>query len=439
MRRVVAAIALFALVAPASTLAQDDGGVFGVIIGFGGGFHERSRWDMNVRYEGGVVVRYSGRGESGTIVWTPGRRGQMTAAHGVDSDGKPAYQAYLGPTGGQITAAQITRGGRLCSDRTSPDLEGAAVTSRRNGIELALAGNGRATSGFSLTETNCGGPLSGSLAQVLRPVSINAAELKRGHFDIDLRTSGAFADGELKGTVESTLVAHVGRRQREPREDPSVERHRRRYRTLEVDYRIERVSGTVAASFTGGELCEELASCDSTAGWLLRTPSGRGFVSSGTSMPVARPEVDLLTAAGLSKDGDARGIEFGGGGGWTTATATLKATSSGPGEQPCSDKRKVSGASLQFDRRGASMLVSAYTGFDAIDRTSCPGPGLNYDPARSLIATARVPVAAFARRRVTIHLKSGEPVETDGWRGATKPDLTLVLKRERVKTTIERF
>jgi hypothetical protein len=36
-------------------------------------------------------------------------------------------------------------------------------------------------------------------------------------------------------------------------------------------------------------------------------------------------------------------------------------------------------------------------------------------------------------------LSRGAPIDSDGWTGATKPDLTLVLKRVRVSTRVERF
>lgn len=436
MRRLLllSVLALCLLVPPEGS--ADDGALSGVIVGFGGGFHERARWDMNVRYEGAVTVRFAGAGQSGTIVWTPGRQGQFTAAEGRDLKGKRAFQAYLGPTGGQMTVAHVTRGGKLCSDWRQVTFDGAAVSSETSGVSIGLADASRAGAGFQLTETNCGGPLSGALAQVLRRVAVPAAKLRAGRFDVDLRASGAFADGPLKGTVDSTVVAHVGRIQRQPRDRFPTTRHR--YRELEVRYRIERVSGTVAASFKGGELCEELASCGDAGSWLLRMP-GRGGIFLSVSAPASRPARDLFAVAGLTKTGNKRGLDWGGGGGWRTAAGTITATSNGPGEEPCSDTRRTTGGALQLFREDAFMRVTAYA-VAGVPRTRCPGPGFGEDPfGGAVLGSARVPLSSFGRKRIRIVLSHGVPIDTDGWKGSTEPKLTLILRRGRVRTFVRSY
>jgi hypothetical protein len=437
MRRIVVTLVALACLVPAQSAAQDDGNVFSVIIGFGPGFRERTRANMDVRFEGSVVVRYSGRGESGTIVWTPGQRGQFTVAEGLDRSGRRLYQAWLGGTGGQAVVARVARGDHVCTDRKSAILDGAFIRGKRDGLDLALTGSGRAV-GFSLTETDCGGPLSGSLAQVLRPVTVSAADLRRGRFDVDLRASGPFADGPLKGTVESTVVAHIGRAQRERQQpEPMPRRPRPLYRNLSVRYRIERVSGQIAASFRPGELCDELASCGGTAGWSLQV-AGRGSVYLQASAPATRSESDLRAATGLRPSGDPRGIQVFGGGEWTGNTS-FTATATVPGEEPCTDSRRIGGSGLRLEPSGSFIEITALGGL-GMTRTSCPGPAMSDDPTNpSVIASGRVPLAAFAHDRVRVALSRGTPIESDGWTGATKPDLTFVLKRVRVSTRVERF
>jgi hypothetical protein len=433
----IAVLTLFAAFFAAAPSSADDGEFSGILVSFGdSNFRELSQWDLKLQWEGSVEVRYSGPGQSGTIVWTPGRVGQFTVAAGRDRRGRRAYNSFLGSTGGQMTVARVMRGDRLCTDWRRSVFDSAAIDGGGTGMEIGLTSATPKGDGFLLTETNCGGPLPGALARVLPKVRVSGPQLRRGRFDVDLRASGAFADGPLTGTVVSTVIAHVGTRRRQPSDRSLPPTRPRRVRELDLRYRVEPVRGSVAASFTGGELCDELASCGDAGTWLLR-PRGTGSVGFFVSAPASRPLRDLRAAAGLTTSGNPTGISASGGGSWASSS-TLTATTTGPrAEDECSDTRETGAGALQLVRAGHYVNVTIYAG-SGVTRTSCPGPGLAEDVSGAPLATARVPVSAFARKRVRIFLHRGVSIATDGWSGRTKPGLTIVLRRTHERSSIYR-
>jgi hypothetical protein len=435
--RRVAILTLFAACFVAAPSSADDGEFSGIVVSFGdNNFRELSQWDMKIQWEGSVEVRYSGPGQSGTIVWTPGRVGQFTVATGRDRRGRRAYNGFLGSTGGQMTVAHVMRGDQLCTDWRRSVYDSATIDGGGTGIEIGLASASPTGEGFRLTETNCGGPLPGALAHVLPKVHLSGTQLRRGRLNVDLRGSGSFEDGALRGTVASTVVAHVGTRRRQPSDSAFGRTRSRRFRELDVRYRVEPVHGNVGASFTGGELCDQLASCGDAGTWLLR-PRGTGTVGVFVSAPVARPLRDLRAAAGLTGKGDPHGISAGGGGSWSS-NSTLAATTTGSrAEDQCSDRRETGAGALQMDRSGRYVNVTIYAGF-GITRTSCPGPGLAEDVSGAPLATARVPIAAFAHKRIPIVFRRGVSIATDGWNGQTEPALTIVLRRTSERSSIYR-
>jgi hypothetical protein len=431
MKRVaVSALLLAACIgaAPVGAAGDEDGGGSFLIIGFGQPFVDQ--WDMNVRFAGSVVVRFSGPEQSGTIVWSPGETGQLTAAQGRTRNGARRFTAFLGTTTGASVTANVVRGGRVCTDRQRPEFDSAAVTDRTAGIRVGLATASPFRAGLHMTETNCGGPLSGDMAGVLPPVPVSRAQLTTGNFDLDLRASGTFAHGDLRGTVESTVTAHVGKRLHPSRDErPPPRAKRTAYRDISVSYKIERLAGTLEGAFAGGTLCDELGSCGDAGTWLLRSGATTGSAYVRTSAVLSRPLVDLRAAVGLTTKGDARGLTAAGGGDWSSRATTLTATVERSGQTLCSDTRRVGGGALQIEPSGRSATVTLLA-LGSLARTSCPGPAFGEGSlVGSVLATGRIPMRAFAAERVVVNLKQGARRDTDGWAGATRPSLTLVLRR----------
>src|SRR5204862_544044 len=55
---------------------------------------------------------------------------------------------------------------------------------------------------------------------------------------------------------------------------------------------------------------------------------------------------------------------------------------------------------------------------------------VEYD-VTAVLARGTVPLRAFRKRRVVVHLKRGIPFALDGWSGSTSADLTVTLIRKR--------
>ena len=70
-------------------------------------------------------------------------------------------------------------------------------------------------------------------------------------------------------------------------------------------------------------------------------------------------------------------------------------------------------------------------------RTRCPGPALVDASEEHPLAAGNVPRSAFRKRRVEITLGRGRPFESQPYKGETRPALTIVLRRTRVRERVE--
>jgi hypothetical protein len=77
---------------------------------------------------------------------------------------------------------------------------------------------------------------------------------------------------------------------------------------------------------------------------------------------------------------------------------------------------------------GSDLLV----GGDPL-RTRCPGPGAADAGAERGLARGTLPLRALAHRRVTLRLTRGGDFGADGYRGSTRADLTVVVRRTRIR------
>src|SRR4051795_7681566 len=100
--------------------------------------------------------------------------------------------------------------------------------------------------------TSCAGPTTSDVAALLPARRISERQLTRGHRTLDFSAEAPFASHGLAGTLHSTVVVKVGAGTREPLNNSSDSSgtppgtHRVRERMLTAEYRVERVSGSVA-------------------------------------------------------------------------------------------------------------------------------------------------------------------------------------------------
>jgi hypothetical protein len=398
------------------------------------GARDVKTWDLPVRWEGSVVVRFQSAFGSGQVVWTPGQSGQFTVAEYRTRKGGQ-MTAFLAPTGSSGASARVESRSGVCTDTAGAVLDAAAISPAKDGVRIGLAGATPASGGFHMTETRCGGPLFDDIGRALRTVHVRRQQLVKGRFDIDLRGAAPLAVPGMQASVESTVVGHVGARAPEPKQPPDRATSGGPTRELTVSYRIERVSGGLTAALTGGgELCAELDSCGRTETLDLQAGAPRrerldlsAYTSKGRTLADLRAALGLPGARGRTK-----GVQWSGFGSWSSRTTTLAAVLSDRVGELCRDKRRIAGLALLLQPVGGRVRADLATDPTAAPRTSCPGLSLTGGEL-AVLASGYLPRSALRRDRVTLRLTRGHPIVADGWSGQTKADVAVVIRRVSVK------
>ncbi len=298
----------------------------------------------------------------------------------------------------------------------------------------------------NLFRSRCGGPIEQDLAPALPTVTLDRAQLTKGSSTVDLSGTRPFAAHGFAGTVRSTVRLKLGQPREEsavhgvalPRRPPAAAP-----RTVIATYAVEQVSGSIVTSFSGEtepSLCEPLDACGA-AGSVRLSPA----VSSGRATLVAYGPAarfsgrDLRAALGLRPGSLAHGISTSGVADWTRDAGTVSETFTGLGEAACTDTVPLGGGFVTFSvgshRVSASYGRSSGAGPDLL-RTHCPGPSILDAAGSRSLATGGVSRRAFGKRRVVITLSRGRQFEAKPYAGETRPALTIVLRRVRVRETL---
>jgi hypothetical protein len=390
---------------------------------------------------------------SGTVTWNPTGSAQLLA-FGYRRAGvrfESGFLAFGGPgAAAPSTSAHVRRTsapGALCTDALSDSLVLADFGSRRgSGLALSLMG---VPDGFihgDNFQTRCAGPTAPDLATLVPTRLLTQRQLRHGHRVLDFSTERPFSGHGFAGTLRSSVKLHIGRAEHLGASSlqgvPEPPGRTVRRRRLEVAYRIERVSGQVATSISGladPDLCGPLDSCG-LLGTMTTAPhasSGQAFIQA--TAPIRRSRHDLRQALGLAPGTPPRGISTSGGGFWGQA-GTVTSSLSRAGTPACDDAVALRGGdsvSIAFTRHGARVAYGEGFGGQDLLRTRCPGPTTGDVTRYRPLATGTVPLRAFSARRVTLRLTTGGGFSSDGYRGSTRPDLTVVLRRVRVSNHID--
>jgi hypothetical protein len=434
--------AAITLLAPAVAGGQSD-----VIVGFGGDVVRQT--SVPVTLDGGLSVDFhsdaatcavAGRcGLSGTVSWRPARKAQLYVI-----EGKRSASAFLfGPPGFEgepsalITAADVQRSGAagngICADGNA-DAGSLQFTGDRTALAVGLGGREAAD---ELLTTRCAGPRLADVRSALPARRIPVAALRRGQMTVDLRGEGPFAAGGFGGTVRSDLVLHLGRSKVERNTSNGPGPRGVRERSLEVRYRVASVTGGLTADVAGladPAACGPLDACGLRGTETLAPRLRSGTASLYAYAPATRPPGALRAAVGLAPGGRGSGVQVFGNAQIDDRGEAI-ASIGRAGEAPCTDRVPLESTILNLAVRGTSVDVGVfpYAGQSTALRTRCPGP-----PLATVIAKATVPLRAFGRPRVTLRLRRGVTLQTDGYTARTRPDLTVVLERTGTRVRIER-
>jgi hypothetical protein len=338
----------------------------------------------------------------------------------------------------------------LCAD-INRQAVAVTGTSARQGRAVTLSLTGDGGSGFppnDFARTRCAGPTVGDVAGTLPVRTITERALLHGRGKtIDFSVDEPFSSGGLSGTVHSTLKLRIGKAVdllEQGRDQLPQPTHRIRLRQLEVSYRIDRFSGQVVTTARGlddPDLCGPLDSCGlmGTVSATPRVATGEGYLIAVARIRHSKQE--LRRAVGLAPGGRPRGVETYGVVYWDQTAGHVASDLRRDGADPCTDTQALSGPGAIELAMGKST-VHAHFGSDftapAIDplRTRCPGPGIG-DVAGGRLAGGALPLTAFGRRVVTLRLTHGGPYAADGYRGATRADMTVVLRRVRIRAHVQ--
>lgn len=397
---------------------------------------------------------------SGRVVWDPGTEGEIDA-FGFRQDGVRFEQSFMTFGGNEeeelgppLSSARVQRalrdgGHALCADvkRQSFAVSGAGA---RPGRVVSVSPVGESSSGFALNDfvrTRCAGPIVTDVAQALPVRRIGERTLRHGRGTLlDFSADAPFSAGGLSGTVHSTLKMRLGKASdllRQQRGYPGPT-HPFRYRELEVEYQLERLSGEIVTEVEGltdPDLCGPLDACG-LVGTVTATPrvaTGEGYALAIASIRHSKHE--LRRALGLAPGGRPKGVHAFGYVFWDQTAGHVTSNLSRQGADPCTDSQAFSGpgsVALGFGRHrvradfGGAATVSG----DDLLRTRCPGPGLTDVATTGGLVHGRLPLSAFGRRRVAVRLTRGDSFASDGYRGTSRADMTVGLRRTSVKAHI---
>jgi hypothetical protein len=425
----LALLALAVLPAPASAQITSSVGTAP-----GGSF---TGIESGVRASGQVRVDFHGNGVSGSVTWSPGRSGGLVA-FGYRDQGKRSEAGFLGigeelGYGGQGgTSARVRReGGGLCADVAS---SAASVDSPKrpgSSVEVALFG------ASEVLRTRCAGPLTSDLASLLPTRAIAERAMRRGGVKLDFSADREFTAHGFEGTLHSDVVLKVGKAQSLFTENgpPPDGVKTRRFRMLEVFFRIESVSGSLVTSVHGladPDLCGPLDACG-LAATITATPtasSGDGYAFAYG--PASHSKRELRQALGLRPGPIPNGVQRAAYFEWDdTGAVTSELTRSGA--PACSDSAPITDGGLLDVELDGKIARPRYYGSGAL-RTRCPGPSAS---DAGVLARGRLPLRALTARRATLRLRQGSrPFSANGYGGSTSADITVNVRRTRIQDTV---
>ena len=425
-----------------------SGGAF--LVEFGGppGFRVTQQVAAPLTVSGEVSISYTGPGISGSTVWRAPSAGELDALRFRTRHGGGTVAAIDFGTGesGVVTSAHVERTDasgavHTCADVMPSRYGFISTQSRSSSVTISLRGKD-----LDVVTTRCAGPVERDIAPLLPAVPVRYAQLRRGSRTIGLSARRPFSAGGLTGTVSSTLVLREGvvaRRQSPPGPSPAP-RGGARHRLLNVDYRVERLDGTVTTDVAGAAdpaVCGPLDACGLGGTLTLTQPAAKGSVSLFADVAARHSSRSLRAAFGLVAGRPAPGAHPVGAGTLTSRAGTLTAALARP-DGACTDTVPERGGDIELDIAGGRLHVN-YLAADAASgpdplRTRCPGPTLADVAGRGAVASGSVPLGALRAATVTVHLTHGVGFDAGAWAGRTRPDLTLVLHRSRVSENVQR-
>ena len=462
--KATAVLATLLAALPVAALAGDTGGGFVAILFTGGDVHGGHRVNSEIDVTGSITVDFHGDqasgcaaahlcGVVGSVRFNAAGPGSIVAIgyreHGKRfEDGFMAYAEEFRPDFLPTTARvrRTAAPGSLCADAVPLEVVSSGGPPRR-GSSVVLRLLDRPSDGLAPSEvlrTRCAGPTAGDVAALLPGRRVNERQLLRGHTRLDFSADRSFAAHGLAGTLHSDVVVRIvgGRRIAlnpglggYPRGSRKV-----RKRTLTAEYRVERVSGQVTTSIRGrgdSDLCGPLDACGILGSVTASPTATSGTAAISATASARRSASDLQRSLGLIPGRRPSRVERNGDAFWRRDGGSVTSELTRDGAPACSDSIPIGGGGaiqLSFSRgRVRASYGTEGFGVTGLVQTRCPGPVQLDAPAA--LATGTFPVSVFRHRRVTLRLTRGAGYGASGYSGRTRPDITVVLRRVRIRSS----
>jgi hypothetical protein len=457
---VLAALVATAALVPATARGDGGGGGGSEIISFFGpvGGHAVT---SELKVTGAVTIDFHGDAAAGCaamhlcdvagrVRWNPAGDGSLYA-FGYRQHGKRFESGFIsigsfGPDGGDAqpvrTHARVRRSGvpaSLCGDGVaveSVDLDSPAR--RGSSVELRmLRVPSRGGFGVEALRSRCAGPMTRDVAALLPARLISERELLRREKTLDFSADRSFSAHGFAGTLHSTVAMRIrrGRRQTDSAfSGPPLHIRKVRRRAISVAYTLESVSGRIVADVSGRadpDLCGALDSCGLAGSVTVAPQASSGSASLNAIGSRRQTRAELRRAVGLAPGSRPRGVTRYGAAVWERDLGSIVTELTRGGAPACSDSEPLADDGLMsFEFLGGRVRAS-YAGPEGALRTRCPGPS-GADVGGDL-ATGNFPLRVFRHRRVTLRLERPHQFGAAGYSGRTRSDVTLVLRRTRVR------
>jgi hypothetical protein len=405
-----------------------------------------SQTSVPVAVSGGLAVDYQGSpsagcaamglcGVRGSVTWDPGSRAFLSVTTYL-RHGKRRLQAYLAflPDGRPATAAVVTdAAGGVCGDTLGgvggyPQLTTRSLTA----LQLRLVDEHQ----LDFLSTRCAGPAYQDMVALLPVQPLPRAILHGGTRLVDLSTERAFSAHGFSGTLRSTVKLRIGPSRGE-------ERLRGRFghsslRSVDISYRVTRVSGGVRVAFRGEPgRCVGLDACG-TSGTLTVSPgTSRGRFDVSAVGGGTQPWSELLSALHLTGGRRSHDVFVGGTGRWSSPSGTLAAgVSDADSGAACHDAVPL-GRGLLIGAAISGRFVVQYVDYAGLGlpaHTRCAGPLLSDAASENALASGSVPLSALRRKVITVRLNRGSRTHAAaGYVLSSRSSLTLRLRRASVR------
>jgi hypothetical protein len=405
-----------------------------------------------VRVRGGLAVQFHGDqatgcaarglcGFSGTVIWQP----PSTATLEADTfreDGRTQYDVSLdffdgitsgGPPGeGGVTTADVRFAptGSAGSPATCTDAVDAGVAIDMP-VHLRAASLTLAAADPSLLATRCAGPLQSDIANQLARRIVDVAALSHGQTGVSLASSSEFAVHGLAGTVTSTVELRLGRPHTRRVSTEGSSSKQPKIRTVEVAYPA-RLNGSVLIRTHGDPTsCAPLGSCGANGTFALHVHSSPGKLMVFAFARSRRPLRDELTALGLRKHGNPRGILILGA--FLVRGPASYAVDVTQGANTCKDTGPT-GPGIFLLQSIEGPLSAAFSQAPPVLHLRCPGPMISLSNG---LASARMVRLAHLRHGGPIHLRTVHNLRDDGYTVRTSANVVVTLARPSVKISTD--